>query len=155
MEFAKYYNVTSIIKDMIEKEEIYGYSNAKELNYEGVYVCRDTNDFWICRINKGVDEDYEESDGYLVERNMVSVINVTEKLEEIYIIQAPNFYVNKFSWKNAIHKYLSKFTTEQIVKVIILLDEENGFENWDYCEAESLEEAIEIIDGGFGIVDNF
>jgi hypothetical protein len=150
MEFAKYHNAMEVVKEMIEKEEIYGYSNNGEINYEGVYVCLDTNDFWLCRILKGYDEEYEDSDGYLVERNNFDIYQVAEKLEEIY--DAPCFNT---MGKNNIHKYFSKFTTKQIIKVIILLDVDNGFENWDNCEADTLEEAIEIIDGGFGIVEDF
>ena len=33
-----------------------------------------------------------------------------------------------------------------------MLDDWDGLCNWDNCEAESLEDAIDIIDGGFGIL---
>lgn len=44
-----------------------------------------------------------------------------------------------------------KFKTEQIIRAVILLDDEDGLSNWGCCETDSLEEAIGIIDGGFGI----
>lgn len=33
-----------------------------------------------------------------------------------------------------------------------MLDDWDGLINWDNCEVESLEDAIDIIDGGFGIL---
>ena len=54
--------------------------------------------------------------------------------------------------KNKCHDYLKRFKTKDICKVVILLDDYDGLSNWDCCEADSLEEAIEIIDGGYGIL---
>ncbi len=58
MEFAKYYNVSNLVEEMQKLEEIdcYPTDNGK---FEGVYICMDTNDFWISRINKGYNEEYE------------------------------------------------------------------------------------------------
>ena len=57
MKFAKYYNVSSLVEKMTKNEEItYPVGQDK---YFGVYVCMDTNDFWICRILKGYDENYD------------------------------------------------------------------------------------------------
>ena len=47
-----------------------------------------------------------------------------------------------------------KFKTKDIIKVVIILDDEDGLTNWDCYEAESLEEAIQVIDGGYGILKN-
>lgn len=58
MEFAKYYDVSKIVDDMKEKEEIDCYPTGDD-KFKGVYVCMDTNDFWICRIIKGYNEEYE------------------------------------------------------------------------------------------------
>lgn len=41
---------------------------------------------------------------------------------------------------------------ENNCKAVILLDDYDGLSNWDCCETDSLEEAIEIIDGGYGIL---
>ena len=51
MEFAKYYDVSHIIDDMVKKEEVDCYPTCED-RFKGVYVCMDTNDFWISRINK-------------------------------------------------------------------------------------------------------
>lgn len=80
MEFAKYYDVSKIVDDMQTKEEIYGYPTGED-KFIGIYVCMDTNDFWICRILKGYNEEYEQDENmYLVERNKFSIYDVMDKL---------------------------------------------------------------------------
>ena len=71
MEFAKYYNVSDIVDNMMEKKEIDSYPTGED-KFLGVYVCEDSNDFWISRILKGYNEEYERDDNmYLVERNKI------------------------------------------------------------------------------------
>lgn len=41
------------------------------------------------------------------------------------------------------------------IRAVILLDDYDGLSNWDYYEVDSLEEAIYIIDGGYGILRDF
>lgn len=45
MEFAKYYNVTKLVNEMTEKNEIDSYPTKEDDKFVGVYVCMDTNDF--------------------------------------------------------------------------------------------------------------
>lgn len=91
MEFAKYYNVSNLVEEMKKAEEIDGYPTGDD-KFEGVYVCMDTNDFWISRINKGYNEEYEREDGkYLVERNKISIYDVMDKLHELYSKKLPDF----------------------------------------------------------------
>ena len=52
MRFAKYYNVTRLVDDMQKKEEIDTYPTEAKDKFVGVYICMDTNDFWISRISK-------------------------------------------------------------------------------------------------------
>lgn len=153
MEFAKYYNVNNLVKEMQELEEIECYPTDNE-KFEGVYICMDTNDFWISRINKGYNEEYEREDGkYLVERNKISIYDVMNKLHELYSKKLPDFKLVsendlQFEMKNKCHDYLKKFRTKDICKAVILLDDYDGLSNWDCCEADSLEEAVEIIADG-------
>ena len=154
MEFAKYYNVSDIVDDMIKNEEIDCYPTGED-KFEGVYVCMDTNDFWISRINKGYNEEYEEDENkYLVERNKISIYDVMDKLHEMYGKKLPEFKEDEIFYmqKNKVHDYLRKFSTLNIIKAVIILDDYDGLSNWDCCEADSLKEAIEIIDGGYGIL---
>lgn len=156
MEFAKYYDVSRIVGEMQEKEEIFGYPTDDD-KFKGVYVCMDTNDFWICRILKGYNEEYEQDeDMYLVERNKFSIYDVMDKLHDQFGKRLPEFKENEMSFvqKNKTHDYFRKFKTKDIIKAVIILDDEDGLSNWDCSEAESLEDAVQIIDGGFGILIN-
>lgn len=148
MEFAKYYNVTKLVDDMQKKEEIDTYPIEEKHKFVGVYVCMDTNDFWISRISKDLNEDYDHEEGiYLVERNKFDIYTVADKLFELYKKRLPTT-LNK----NTCHDYFDKFKTKDICRAVIMLDDWDGLCNWDNCEAESLEDAIDIIDGGFGIL---
>ena len=77
-----------------------------------------------------------------------------DKLHELYSKVLPDFKNSdkQFEMKNKCHNYFKKYKTESICRAVILLDNEDGLTNWDCCEADSLEEAIEIIDGGYGIL---
>ena len=148
MEFAKYYNVTKLDDEMIEKEEIDTYPTEENNKFVGVYVCMDTNDFWISRISKDVNEDYNYEEGiYLVERNKFDIYAVADKLFELYDKRLPTT-LNK----NIYHDYFDQFKAKDICRAVIMLDDWDGLSNWDNCEAKSLEDAIDIIDGGFGIL---
>ena len=156
MEFAKYYDVSKIVDDMQTNEEIDGYSTGED-KFKGIYVCMDTNDFWICRILKGYNEEYEQDENmYLVERNKFSIYDVMDKLHDQFGKILPKFKKDELSYmqKNKVHDYLKKFKTKNIIKAVIILVDEGGLTNWDYCEAESLFEAIQFIDGGYGILKN-
>lgn len=155
MEFAKYYDVSKIVDEMQEKEEINCYPIGDN-KFKGVYVCMDTNDFWISRILKGYNEEYEQDENlYLVERNKFSIYDVMYKLYEQFDKKYPTFKENELSYmrKNKVHNYLKKFDTKDIIKTVIILDDEDGLSNWDYCEVKSFEEAIKVIDGGYGILN--
>lgn len=156
MEFAKYYDVSRIVEEMQEKEEIFSYPTDDD-KFKGVYVCMDTNDFWICRILKGYNEEYEQDeDMYLVERNKFSIYDVMDKLYDQSGKRLPEFKENELSYvqKNKAHDYFRKFKTKDIIKAVIILDDEDGLSNWDCSEAESLEDAVQIVDSGYGILKN-
>lgn len=154
MRSYKYYDVSNIVDEMITNGEIDCYP-ADEDKFEGVYVCMDTNDFWIARINKGYNEDYKREDGkYLVERNRFSIYDVMDRLYELHKKKLPDFKESdlRYETKNKCHEYFDKFKEREIIKAVIYLDDFDGLSNWDCYEANSLEEAVEIIDGGFGIL---
>lgn len=154
MEFAKYYDATNIVDEMMQKKEIDSFPTGDD-KFEGVYVCMDTNDFWICRINKGYNEDYEKDDDkYLIERNKLSIYDVMDKLHGQFGKLLPSIKEGDlfFEKKNKVHQYLDMFKTTDIVKAVIILDDEDGLSNWDCVATNSLEEAVATIDDGFGIL---
>lgn len=147
MRFAKYYNATKLVDDMQKREEIDSYPTKEDDKFVGVYVCMDTNDFWISRISKNLNEDYNYEEGtYLVERNKFDIYTVADKLFELYDKRLPTT-LNK----NTCHRYFDQFEAKDICRAVIILDDWDGC-TWDNCEAESLADAIDIIDGGFGIL---
>ena len=133
MKFAKYYDVTTIMHEEYKKA---GYSN--------IYICQDVTDYHIIRVLPNYNEEFEYEEGkILVEMENISIWEVLESYDE------DSTGLNK----NDIHDMLSVFSDENIFKHIMQIDcEEHGMENYDIKEVESLEEAEEIIDGGFGIV---
>ena len=148
MRFAKYYNVTRLVDDMRKKEEIDTYPTEAKNKFIGVYVCMDTNDFWISRISKDLNEEYDYEKGtYLIEINKFDIYTVADKLFELYKKRLPRA-LNK----NTCHRYFDQFEEKDICRAVIMLDDWDGLSNWDDCEVGSLEDAIDIIDGGFGIL---
>lgn len=92
---------------------------------------------------------------YLVERNRISIYSVMDKLHDKFGRRLPTFKESDMDYerKNKVHAYLEKYSTKEIIKVVIVLDDEDGLSNWDCWEADSLEGVIEIIDGGFGVLE--
>lgn len=67
LEFAKYYDITDFAKK----------HNKEYLTYEKIFICVDTWDFWIARIQKGWRNDeelgyVEDEDNIILERNKVA-----------------------------------------------------------------------------------
>jgi hypothetical protein len=146
MEFAKYYNATNRLNKLIEKGELFSYT--KNL-YKGLFVCVDTHDVWVSRIQEGYNSEFEQEEGkWLIERNKIDKYDFCEFLKEkknddseIISRSSRDYYIDKC------------FSVEEIIDNIILMDDDNGLEGWDNCECDSYEEAIEAIDGGFGIIE--
>lgn len=131
-----------------KKNEIDSYPTETKDKFVGVYVCMDTNDFWISRISKDLNKYYNHEEGiYLVERNKFDIYTVADKLFELYEKRVPTT-LNK----NICHEYFDKFKVKDICRAVIMLDDWDGLCNWDNCEEKSLEAAIDIIDGGYGIL---
>ena len=154
MKSYKYYDASKIVEEMQKNGKIDCYPIGDD-KFCGVYVCMDTNDFWISRINKGYNEDYEKEEGkFLVERNRISIYDVMDKLHELYGKKLPNFKETdlQYELKNKCHDYLDRFKERNIIEAVICIDDFDGLSNWDCHETNSLQEAIDIIDGGYGIL---
>ena len=94
MEFAKYYNVSNLVEEMQKVKEINYYPTGDD-KFVGVYVCMNSNEFWISRINKDLNDDYDREDGkYLIERNKVNIYEVMDELHELYHKKLPDFKEN-------------------------------------------------------------
>jgi hypothetical protein len=145
MKFAKYYNVTNKMNEMIEKGDLFSYEKGF---YKGLYICKDTHDFWISRVLEGYNSEFEQEDGkWLVERNKIDKYDFCEFLKEkknddsiITDRRTRDYYIDEC------------FQDEVIMETLILMDDDKGLEGWDNYECDSYEEAVEAIDGGYGIL---
>lgn len=145
MEFAKYYNITKTLNKMIEEKKLDCYTK----DYcQGLFICMDTHDFWLCRILEGYNEEFEQEEGkFLIERNKIDKYDfiefVKEKINddsEINNRQNRDYYIDKCLNLNT------------IIENLIFMDDDNGLESWDNYKTDSYEEAIDIIDGEYGII---
>lgn len=145
MEFAKYYNVTKILSKTINEKKLDCYTKDY---YQGLFICMDTHDFWICRVLKGYNEEFEQEEGKcLVERNKI------DKYDFIEFVKEKNNDDSEINNRQDRDYYIDEcLDLNNIVENLISMDDNNGLESWDNYEADSYEEAIDIIDGGYGII---
>jgi hypothetical protein len=145
MEFAKYHNVTNKLNELISKEKVSSYTK----DYcKGLYICNDTHDFWICRIVEGYNEEFEQEEGkWLVERNRLNKYDFIDFLEDKY---GDKLHVKNRRDRDSVIDHL---TTDFTIENIILMDDDKGLEGWDNHECDSYNEAVDLIDGGFGIIE--
>ena len=147
MEFAKYYNGTKVLTQLINEAKVDSY---KEGYCKGVYICSDTHDIWISRILEDMNTDYDTEKGtWLIERNkidkyeLIDFINENEPTDEKW--EADSDY--------ELNYILSNIPAENLIRHTILFDDDQGLENWDNLQCDSYSECIEAIDSGFGIVE--
>lgn len=70
-EFGKYTEITDFAHKISEPHKA----------YDRIFICPDVTDFWLVRVQKGINEDYEEEEGvWLAERDKISKDFRTEKL---------------------------------------------------------------------------
>ena len=93
--------------------------------YEKILICPDTNDTWVARVQVGYNSDYNTvKDAVIIERN-----NIDGEGAKYTNINAVDF-----------------------CKKILMADMEDGC-NWDVTDCDSIEDAIERLDDGFGIIE--
>lgn len=115
--FGTYVEITNIAKDFDDEYE----------SLHSMFICEDVTDYWLVRITKDLNKDYEREVGiYLLER---------EKIDHY------NFFINR-----------KQDTVVEEIQMVLEYDAENGYENWDNMELESYEDVIDTLDGGFGII---
>jgi len=70
-EFGKFTDITEHAKKI----------NPEYKDYVRIFICPDVWDFWLIRIQKGYNKDYEKSpDTYLLERDKISMDRKGERL---------------------------------------------------------------------------
>lgn len=94
-------------------------------NYVRVFICPDVWDFWLVRIMKGYED--VEDEGYVPN-------------EDNYILERNKIEMDVKGQSLTISK----------VRQII---EDDDFSNWDILQGEDIEELIDSLDQGYGILD--
>ena len=136
MEFNKNYDVTNLIKDMADKKEIFCYKND---SHEKVYVYEDVLDFGILRIQKNINENFQYEEGmYMVERNLFDKYDFIDSYNEQF---NTDFDCNG---KRELSKVIDSLPLINVVKTIIVMNDNKGLENEDFVVAHSLGSAIEF-----------
>lgn len=154
MDFAKYYDVTETVKKLHKNGLLDMYT--PECGFISVYVCEDSNDFWVARVQKGYNVDYEQGESkYLMECNKISIIDVAQKLHETRKTKTPLISAtdSRHSARNKIKNYINSHFDIEIITAVLQLDNDDGLSNWDCEDYDSIEELKEDLDGGFGIVE--
>ncbi len=92
--------------------------------YDKILICPDTNDTWIAKIQTGYDSDFEKVEGaVIVERNNIEGFGA--------------------KWTD--------ITSPNYAYAMLMADMEDGC-NWDVNDYDSVRDALEDLDGGFGII---
>ena len=121
--FAVYTDVTRIAKKH--------FPNWFDI-YDRVLICPDTNDVWVARIQTGIDAEYESNpDVTLLERNCISY-------DELGL-----------TCRQLVHADPGMFN--RLAVRILQADVDDGG-NWDNQEVADVEAAMDLLDGGYGII---
>lgn len=164
-ELGHCYDITKYITEKSDKKEIIGISNEKGCLYQhGYFVCHDVNDTHIYRVQDGINSMYvKEVDTKIIEQYDIPHEDLLEFCIENYeeellrektgrlLLVAENKDVSPKEYTELL---VSVFGFEKLLKIIVELDYENGFESSDVTEYRyntPLENLIEKIDGGYGI----
>jgi hypothetical protein len=99
--------------------------NYKNDKYVRFFICQDVWDFWFVRILKGYENDEEE--GY---------------------VENPNNYILERN-KIEMDRKGQKLTLSKVKQII----EEDDGSNWDLQQGYDIEELVDMLDGGFGIIN--
>lgn len=143
MKFAIYYNVTKILEDLIKEETLYSYKDAE---VQELYICSDTHVFWISRIYKDINEDFENEEGiWLIERNQIDKYDIINFIEEK---EGKKYNVRNRHYREDV---LDSYDINELIEYVIKCDDEKGMESWDNLQRDSLEECIEELSDGYGI----
>ena len=101
----------------------------------------------VYRVVEGYNEYYEEESGtFLVEHEKISKLDLVRELVQLKGIGA------SFSARASAESIISKASADEIILATLILDNNNGLSNYATYEHVSVQEAIEQIDGGYGIV---
>ena len=149
MKIFKNYNGTKIMEE--NKKKLFSYADDESII--GVYVSMDIFYAHVYRIVKGYNEEYEKEDGtYLIEQENIHKSDVVEKILKLRG-RSPLTVKKVISNRIEVNKIINNATPKEVIWAALSLDNDNGLETYRVYECHSLEDAIELIDDGYGIIE--
>lgn len=144
------YNLTQYFNDLVRANKIIGTNNCYE---HGYFVAHDVWDTHIYRIQVGINSEYEvEPRTKIIETYDISNSDIAEYCIEKYNMSSYCF--RNSDEREYIDLLINRLGIEDLLKAIVELDYENGFDNEDVTEFRydtPISELIESIDDGYGI----
>lgn len=159
------YDVTEFVIEMSDKKKIIGLGdNGRCIYRNGYFICFDVVSTHIYRVQVGINSMYvAETETKIIEHYDIENEDLLEFCIENYetellkdgvgriLLDAENKGVNPKTYTELL---LSVFGLKKLLKIVVELDYENGFENSDTTEFRydtPLEVLIKKVDGGYGI----
>ena len=152
------YDVTKYVNAMVNAKKFSGIEdeNGECLYKYGYFLCRDVRDVHVYRIQVGINMEYEkEPRTKIIETENISHGTLLDYCLENYALDY-SAHFKGVDDRKIIDFLLMYIGLENILKSLVAIDYENGFENFDVSEYRydtSIEALREIIDGGYGITE--
>ena len=144
------YDLTEYFDKMVQEKKITGV--GKNCYKHGYFLCHDVWDTHIYRIQVGINSEYEkEPRTKIIETENVHHGDLLKFCVEKYELNEGLF---DFDEREIIEVLIAQIGLEELLKVIVEYDYENGFESYDVDEFRydtPLEKLVKRIDGGYGI----
>lgn len=139
------YDVTEYFDRMVKEKKITGVGD--NCYKHGYFICHDVWDTHIYRIQVGINSEYEkEKRTKIIETENIHHEDLAEFCIEKYELDEDDFDVDT---REKIEILIEKVGLKELLKTIIEMDYENGFENYDVDEFRydtSLETLIKRIE---------
>ena len=141
------YDLTEYFNSLVDNKKILGVDDCYK---HGYFVSHDVWDTHIYRIQVGINAEYdEEPRTKIIETKKIS----HDELRDYYFDNY-NLNLSLFDEREIVDLLVEQIGIEKVLKAIIEIDYDNGFENDDVNEYRydtPLEQLIRDIDGGYGI----
>lgn len=150
------YDLTEYVTGLAKIGKILGITdNNNNCCYEhGYFLCHDVWDTHIYRIQVGINSEYEdEPRTKIIETENIHHSDLLDYCIEKYELNG-DLIRKTFDDRETIEILIAQIGLEEILKSLVEMDYDNGFENWEvneYRYDEPLENLVKRIDGGYGI----
>ncbi len=148
------YDVTKYVNDLAQADKMVGiiHNDGTCIYEHGYFICHDVLDTHIYRIQVGINSEYEKEERTkIIESKDISHEDLVDFCIEKFELNKTDFDVDT---REKIEILIEKIGLQELLKTIVEMDYNSGFENDDVDEFrydKPLEALIRRIDGGYGI----